>query len=463
MSRVSSMSRLMALAAFASAVLAFPAAAPAASVPAGFLGIHMEDPADLDSAGVSIAQEFATAKANGVETFRFPVYWSSIQPYATWAAVPESRRGTDCTEDPSGGAPWCLRVLSSVVDSAALNGIKLVPILLNAPRWAADLANYPTGPTTGLTMQIPKDFDQLASFAKGLAQRYGPGGSMLPAGKESPIAAWQIWNEPNFRQYWPQHDTECAPTRRPTSAPTPCPTISFKDYANRTITVNLGSLSPADRDRINNPAPSKAPLWSRVDAALAAKSVTRLYFAPSYLDLVKRTRSALRTVDPNAKVMLASIANGDFSVRPQRAARAVDLDFIYRAGGKGSFDVVAANIFTGNVNQLSTRITDYRAAMKTGGDNSLPLAVSEFSWADRMGLPTSAFRPGQLSLAVGAGQAPCTQAKSNCPPTSQAAAVTAAIDALVRKRTEYKLWGAYWHSWATDYSTQLDGNGLVDL
>jgi hypothetical protein len=161
--------------------------------------------------------------------------------------------------------------------------------------------------------------------------------------------------------------------------------------------------------------------------------------------------------------MLASIANGDFSVRPQRAARAVDLDFVYRAGGKGAFDVAAANIFTGTVNQLSMRISDYRAAMKTGGDSSLPLVISEFSWVDRMGLPTSAFRTGQLSLAVGVGQARCTQSKSNCPPTSQSAAVTAALDTLVRNRTKYKLWGAYWHSWATEYSTQLDGNGLVDL
>ncbi len=384
----------------------------------------MEDPAALDAAGVDLAGEFVKAKANGVETVRFPIYWSSVQPYAKWSDVPAGRRGSDCVEGTADGAPWCLGLVSKMINSAALNDIRLVPILLNAPRWAADLATYPTGPATGLTMQVPKDFDQFAAFAKGLAQRFGPGGSLLPVGKPSPIAAWQIWNEPNFRQYWPQH-------------------VGETQTITRTVTKVVRGKRKVVTETVNLPD---------------------LYFAPSYLNLVKRTRTALRSVDPKAKIMLASIANGDFSVRPQRAARAVDLDFIYKAGGKGSFDIAAANIFTGTVNQLATRISDYRTALKAGGDTTLPLALTEFSWVDRMGLPKSAFRPGQLSLAVGAGQARCTdRVKSNCPPTSQSGAVTAAIDTIVRNRTKYNLWGAYWHSWATDYSTALDGSGFVDL
>lgn len=85
--------------------------------------------------------------------------------------------------------------------AVAARGLEVLPILFNPPPFRS---SAPPNPQRGT--YPPASNGDFAIFARLLARRYGPGGSFwarhprLPA---RPVRAWQIWNEPNVRAYWP--------------------------------------------------------------------------------------------------------------------------------------------------------------------------------------------------------------------------------------------------------------------
>ena len=362
----------------------------------------MGDPYDLAADGVSIEDEIARAAANGVESIRFPVYWSKIQPYSSMDSVPVSK-ASEFTADSIGGAPFNFTLLDRFVGAAASKRIILIPTLLGAPSWAAD-RGYPTSAATNaLHMPVPADYGQFGHFAAELSSRYGPTGSFWaahPSTTKTPITTWQIWNEPNFSYYWPQHAGE---------------------MQNITVLVR------------NKPT---------------VKSVANLYFAPTYLGLVKQSRTAIRAVDPKAKIMLASMANSDRTTRTPTSYQWVDLGFIYKAGGKGLFDIVAANLFTASPMNLMAYLGWYRSAMKTGGDSKLPITVTEMSWSGSLGSIPDTNK--MYSLVVS--------------PQAQAANMSYSLAAFAKAQKSSVLTGAFWHTWDTGYSDITDvwdWSGLV--
>jgi hypothetical protein len=60
-------------------------------------------------------------------------------------------------------------------------------------------------------------------------------------------------------------------------------------------------------------------------------------FAPSYVALLRAAHGALKAADPQSRTVLAGLPNESFT----------SLRAIYRAGGKGTFDVVALHPYTG--------------------------------------------------------------------------------------------------------------------
>jgi hypothetical protein len=53
----------------------------------------------------------------------------------------------------------------------------------------------------------PTNYADLGAFAAVLVRRYGPDGTFWsenPSVPRMPIRAWQIWNEPNLKAYWPR-------------------------------------------------------------------------------------------------------------------------------------------------------------------------------------------------------------------------------------------------------------------
>jgi hypothetical protein len=144
--------------------------------------------------------------------------------------------------------------------------------------------------------------------------------------------------------------------------------------------------------------------------------------------------------------MLASMANGDRKTRLPETSSWVDLTYVYRAGGRGSFDLVAANLFTGLPKNLVTYLGWYRAAMKAGGDSKLPVTVTEISWSGSA---------GQIPL-VNQDGSPNKMASLIVSQSTQAKNLTAAFTAFVGARSKSLITGTFWHTWATPYSDTSD-------
>lgn len=87
------------------------------------------------------------------------------------------------------------------MEATARRGIRVLPVLFNAPSWAS---SRPVGSAIRGTYP-PTDFAAFAAFAAQAARRYGPGGSFWaahPSVPRMPIRSWQVWNEPNLHIYW---------------------------------------------------------------------------------------------------------------------------------------------------------------------------------------------------------------------------------------------------------------------
>ncbi len=168
------------LAALAIAAIATPAAlaAPAeAKPPRSFYGVVPQfqlAPDDYKKMGTS-----------RVGTLRTPLVWSLVDP----SALP-------------GDEQW--GPYDTLVGSAALNGVKVLPTLTTTPDWVSRLddcrSQCPSSPPrSGLALAAWRD------FLRSAVGRYGPGGSFWlenPTIPARPIRAWQIWNEQNSPTYF---------------------------------------------------------------------------------------------------------------------------------------------------------------------------------------------------------------------------------------------------------------------
>jgi polysaccharide biosynthesis protein PslG len=153
------------------------AAAPSASAapPADFVGITSED---VFVGGQHYRAENLTAQRGlGVGLLRQTFDWSQI----------EMSPGN-----------FELGFHDGYVASAAMHGVRILPILFNPP-------HFQLGRTSGRASCAPRSFDTFARFARVLVSRYGPNGSLWaeqPSLPKLPITSWQIWNEPNLGIYW---------------------------------------------------------------------------------------------------------------------------------------------------------------------------------------------------------------------------------------------------------------------
>lgn len=155
------------------AVLAFSAAAaPSASAaPRGFYGLQ---------AWTTPSQgELIRMRTGGAGTFRFAFLWSVV----------EFRRGA------RNWGPY-----DQLVASASRANIRLLPALIGSPRFAARRFSYPP--------RSRRSLRAFARFARDAVRRYGRRGRFWrerPDVPKRPIAAWQVWNEPNYPAYWNRH------------------------------------------------------------------------------------------------------------------------------------------------------------------------------------------------------------------------------------------------------------------
>src|SRR5215204_162870 len=164
--------RRLLLAGLVALLLAPPSAAHARAP--GFVGMTSEDV--LAGSAAYRSQTLATQRASGIELLR--------QKF-DWAVIERSHGRFD------------LGWYDGFVLAAASHGMRILPILFNAPRFYARHRGNAACP--------PRRMGRMARFARVLVRRYGRRGSLwrqYPGVRKLPITAWQIWNEPNLRVYW---------------------------------------------------------------------------------------------------------------------------------------------------------------------------------------------------------------------------------------------------------------------
>jgi hypothetical protein len=174
------------------------AEASAREVPRSFIGVMADGPVfedgTLERAGTSLGREMDLMVRAGVESIRLSFYWARLQPYRSWDEVPPGE--VQGFRD-GAGIPTDFRATDRIVEMAAERGLSLLPVVLQAPRWAArhpgEFASPPADPRT------------YAAFLGTLAERYGRGGSFWrerQALRRAPLTEWQLWNEPTLPNFW---------------------------------------------------------------------------------------------------------------------------------------------------------------------------------------------------------------------------------------------------------------------
>jgi polysaccharide biosynthesis protein PslG len=153
----------------------FTAASADAVVPKDFFGVVSEDVLAGDAAyrDTTLTQQ----KAIGIGLIRQTFHWKDI-------------------ETSPGVYNWA--TYDAYMAATASHGIGVLPILFEPPAFRAPGGARGTYPPTN-----PAD---IGAFGAAVARRYGPNGTFWtenPAVPKLPITAYQIWNEPNLRAYWP--------------------------------------------------------------------------------------------------------------------------------------------------------------------------------------------------------------------------------------------------------------------
>jgi hypothetical protein len=155
-------------------------AAPAADaaqrkVPRGFHGV-MWDRAAEGAPAAEREQQWALMAQSGVESVRTVFSWARAQP------------AQDTQPD--------LSHTDELVTLATRHNIRLLPVVIDTPDWAAEQ------PGQGAP---PENVGAYRAFLRSLVLRYGPSGSFWgehPELPRKPLRDWQIWNEPHLGFYW---------------------------------------------------------------------------------------------------------------------------------------------------------------------------------------------------------------------------------------------------------------------
>jgi hypothetical protein len=159
------------------AMAALGGVAPAqARVPQGFFGV-MWDRAVTGASDSEQGQQWDLMATSGVESVRAVFYWSAAQPEA--------------------GQAFDYARTDRVVSLAAAHNVKLLPVVLGTPGWAARRPGDAGSP--------PRRHGDYTAYLRALVLRYGPAGSFWDehsALPRRPLREWQIWNEPHLDEYW---------------------------------------------------------------------------------------------------------------------------------------------------------------------------------------------------------------------------------------------------------------------
>lgn len=165
------------------ALLAVLAAVPSAgaasrSVPTGFFGMNWDKDIRYHSSSALKRDAWDRMAQIGVESQRATFNWSQAQFYG---------KGTEFD--------WS--TMDSMVRLAAQRHIRILPVVMQAPKWARARKNHENSP--------PKGTANYVKFLTAAIKRYGPHGTYWNNHPNLPkvgLRDWQIWNEPSENYQW---------------------------------------------------------------------------------------------------------------------------------------------------------------------------------------------------------------------------------------------------------------------
>ncbi len=163
---------------------------------------------------------------------------------------------------------------------------------------------------------------------------------------------------------------------------------------------------------------------------------TRQPFAPSYVTLLRAADTAIHAADPGARTVLAGLPNESFEA----------LRRIYRAGGRGAFDVVALHPYTGRPANVVKLVRLARDEMRRGRDSTLPVWITELSWPAAQGRTknTAGFETTDRG---------------------QAERLATGLRLLAKERRRLRIGRVYWYTWLSKPGggNSFDWSGLRRL
>ncbi len=154
-----------------------------------------------------------------------------------------------------------------------------------------------------------------------------------------------------------------------------------------------------------------------------------------YTQLLKAAHGAIKRADPGATVVTGGLAS-----YPWRF-----LSAIYKAGGKGAFDAVGINFFTGNPKNVIRGVRLTARTLRSHRQARKKVWLTEVTW------------PAAKGQAPGAVRAPW-QYQWQTTPAGTASRLTELYKRAVRVRRRDGIGRVYWYTWATKYS----GDDLFD-
>lgn len=146
-------------------------------------------------------------------------------------------------------------------------------------------------------------------------------------------------------------------------------------------------------------------------------------FAPSFVPQLRAATEAIHAADPGATVVLSGL--------PYRAWDA--LATIYAAGGRGSFDAVAAHPYTARPADVIRFIEMMRDVMAANGDAALPIWVTELSF------------PAAAALQQPPGWMPASWPHTG--DVEQARLLRRTLRRLVAARERLRIASVLWYTW----------------
>jgi hypothetical protein len=215
------------------------------------------------------------------------------------------------------------------------------------------------------------------------------------------------------------------------AASAPRDTAAYTGY----LTALVGRYGPSGSLWAEQPGLPRVPIrdWQIWNEPNLTRYWTSQPFAKPYVKLLRASRRALRAADPGSRTILAGLPNESW----------IALRKVYKAGGRGAFDVVALHPYTGRPRNVIKLVEFARREMRRFHDGRRPVWLTELSWPASQGKTEGA--PGFVTTERG-----------------QAARLKTALSLLAKARKRLKIGRVVWYTWLSREGSRnsFDWSGL---